>query len=331
MKAVAVLDYGGPDVLRVVDVPDPRAGSGQIRLRVHAAAVNPADTLLRVGDIDAALAGNLDPPYRPGMDAAGIVHEIGPDTTTDLQVGDRAMAMVVPIDASGGAYAEYVVLQADQVAPAPQGTSHVEAATLPMNGLTALLAVDTLDLDPGAWLAVTGAVGAVGGYVVELAKARGIRVIADASPADEALVRKLGADLIVARGPGFGDRVHAALPDGAAAVADTALLGEDVSAALRPGGQIAVFRRPGERGTRPYGAPTDVSVRDIWVPEYRLARHKLDYLRGLVEQGKITLRVADVYPAADAPAAHRRLEAGGVRGRLVLDIWAPQETQEPGQ
>ena len=76
MKAVAVLDYGGPDVLRVVDVPDPRAGSGQIRLRVHAAAVNPADTLLRVGDIDAALAGNLDPPYRPGMDAAGIVHEI---------------------------------------------------------------------------------------------------------------------------------------------------------------------------------------------------------------------------------------------------------------
>jgi NADPH:quinone reductase len=133
------------------------------------------------------------------------------------------------------------------------------------------------------------------------------------------------------RGPGFGDRVHAALPDGAAAVADTALLGEDVSAALRPGGQIAVFRRPGERGTRPYGAPTDVSVRDIWVPEYRLARHKLDYLRGRVEQGKITLRVADVYPAADAPAAHRRLEAGGVRGRLVLDIWAPQETQEPGQ
>jgi NADPH2:quinone reductase len=160
MKAVAVLDYGGPDVLRVVDVPDPRVGSGQIRLRVHAATVNPADTLLRVGDIDAALAGNLDPPYRPGMDAAGIVHEIGPDTTTDLRVGDRAMAMAVPIDASGGAYAEYVVLQADQVAPAPQGTSHVEAATLPMNGLTALLAVDTLDLDPGAWLAVTGAVGA---------------------------------------------------------------------------------------------------------------------------------------------------------------------------
>jgi NADPH:quinone reductase-like Zn-dependent oxidoreductase len=72
-------------------------------------------------------------------------------------------------------------------------------------------------------------------------------------------------------------------------------------------------------------------VRDIWVPEYRLARHKLDYLRGLVEQGRITLRVADVHPAADAPAAHRRLEAGGVRGRLVLDIWAPHETQEPGQ
>src|SRR5258708_30996375 len=125
MTAVAVLDKSGTDVMRVVDVSDARAGWGQIRLRVHAGAVNPADTLLRVGDIDAALAGNLDPPYRPGMDAAGIVHEIGPDTTTDLQVGDPAMAMVVPIDASGGAYAEYVVLQEDQIAPAPHGASHV--------------------------------------------------------------------------------------------------------------------------------------------------------------------------------------------------------------
>src|SRR5258708_10213002 len=117
MTAVAVLDKSGTDVMRVVDVSDARAGWGQIRLRVHAAAVNPADTLLRVGDIAAALAGNLDPPYRPGMDAAGIMHEIGPDTTTELQGGDRAMAMAVPIDAPGGAYAEYVVLHADPVAP----------------------------------------------------------------------------------------------------------------------------------------------------------------------------------------------------------------------
>src|SRR5260370_42351752 len=91
MKAVAVLDYGGPDVLRVVDVPDPRAGQGQIRLRVHAAAVNPADTLLRVGDIDATLADNLDPPSRPGMEAARVMPVFGRDTTTHVCVGARGM------------------------------------------------------------------------------------------------------------------------------------------------------------------------------------------------------------------------------------------------
>jgi NADPH:quinone reductase-like Zn-dependent oxidoreductase len=115
MKAVGVSRYGRPEVLEVVDLPVPEVGPGQIRMRVYAAAVNPSDVLLRQGFVDQMLAGRLAPPYRPGMDAAGVVEAIGPDTVSDLQVGDRVMAMVIPIDPSGGAYAEYIVLDAPQV------------------------------------------------------------------------------------------------------------------------------------------------------------------------------------------------------------------------
>ncbi|MGK2868025.1 MAG: NADP-dependent oxidoreductase [Mycobacterium sp.] len=319
MRAVVVTEYGGPEVLRQVDSDEPHAGAGQARIRVHAATVNPADALLRVGDIDDALrASTLSPPYRPGMEVAGILDEIGPDTSTDVAIGDRVMAIMMPIDDSGGAYAEYVVVDADQVTAAPAGSTHAEAATLPMNGLTARRALDVLNLAPGQALAVTGAAGAVGGYVVQLAKADGLRVIADAAPADEHLVTSLGADEIVSRGNGVGERIRRLHPEGVAAAVDAALQGDEVLPALRDGGQIAIVRRPGERGTSTVHPERGITVRDVWVPDYTHATDKLDNLRVLAEQGKVTLRVARTFPAADAAAAHRALEQGGVRGRLVL-------------
>ncbi|MHA3020234.1 NADP-dependent oxidoreductase [Mycobacterium sp. BMJ-28] len=319
MRAVVVSEYGGPDVLRQVDIAEPHAGPGRVRIRVHAATVNPADVLLRIGDIDEALrASTLSAPYRPGMEVAGILDEIGPGARVDVPIGGRVMAIMMPIDESGGAYAEYVVVDADQVTAAPAGSSHAEAATLPMNGLTARRALDVLNLAPGETLAVTGAAGAVGGYVVELAKADGLRVVADAARADEQLVTALGADEIVTRGPGVGRRIRKAHPEGVAAVVDAALQGDDVMAALRDGGQIAIVRRPGERGTSTLHPERDIAVRDVWVPDYTHATDKLDGLRVLAEQGKVTLRVAQTYPAADAAAAHRALENGGIRGRLVL-------------
>lgn len=319
MKAVVVTEYGGPEVLRQVDVDEPNAGRGQIRIRVHAATVNPADVLLRVGDIDDALrASTLSPPYRPGMEVAGLVDEIGPDTATDLAVGDRVMAIMMPIDDSGGAYAEYVVVDADQVTAAPAGSSHAEAATLPMNGLTARRALDVLNLSPGQTLAVTGAAGAVGGYVVQLARNDGLRVLADAGPSDEQLVSDLGADEVVPRGNDVGERIRRLHPEGVDAVVDAALQGDEVLPALRDGGQIAIVRRPGERGTSALHPERGITVRDVWVPDYTHATDKLDSLRVLAEQGKVTLRVAQTFPAADAAAAHRAIEQGGVRGRLVL-------------
>jgi NADPH:quinone reductase len=243
MRAVGVTEYGGPGVLELVELPQPSAGPGQIRIRVHAATVNPGDTLLRIGDLDEALRnGPLKPPYVPGMEAAGVVDQVGPGTETDLRVGDRVMAVLMPIDATGGAYAEYLVVDADQAARAPAGTTHGEAATLPMNGLTARLALDVLNVAPGETVAVTGSAGAVGGCAIQLAKADGLRVIADAAASDETLVATLGADQMVARGPDVGQRIRQWWPDGVAAVVDGSLQGPAVVPAIRDGGQIAAVR-----------------------------------------------------------------------------------------
>jgi NADPH2:quinone reductase len=319
MRAVGVTEYGGPDVLELVELPRPSAGPGQIRIRVHAATVNPGDTLLRIGDLDEVLRnGPLKPPYVPGMEAAGVIDQIGPCTQTQLQVGDRVMAVLMPIDATGGAYAEYLVVDADQAARAPAGTTHAEAATLPMNGLTARLALDVLNVPPEETIAVTGSAGAVGGYAIQLAKLDGLRVIADAAASDETLVATLGADQIVARGPDVGQRIRQWWPDGVAAVVDGSLQGPAVVPAIRDGGQIAAVRGWELHGSSGLGEDRGITVRDVFVPEYIHRSDKLDELRLLTEEGKLTLRVARTYPAAEAAEAHRALEAGGVRGRLVL-------------
>ena len=318
MKAVVVEKYGDPDVLTLVDIPAPHAGRGEVRIRVYAAAVNPADRMFRVGDIDAALTSDVPRPLRPGMDVAGVIDVVGVGTDTNLQRGDPVMAMVNPIDKSGGAYAEYVVLPAAQVVRAPADTDHVHAATVPMNGLTARRALDVLALPAGSWVAVTGAAGAVGGYAVELARVDGLHVIADAAPKDTELVRKLGAEIVVARGDDVAQRIRQALPQGVDAAIDAAVLGWQIEPAIRPGGQLAVVRRAGEPGVTSLSGRADLSVRDVWVPDYQFANVKLSQLSALAEQGRISMRVAEVFDASRAADAHRRLETGGVRGRLVL-------------
>jgi NADPH:quinone reductase-like Zn-dependent oxidoreductase len=318
MKAVVVSEYGGPEVLRLVDVPDPHAGPGEIRVRVHAATVNPSDAVVRRGDAASLFEGRLVPPFRPGNEAAGLVDEIGPGAETDLRIGDRVMANVVPFMPSGGAYAQYLVLDPRQVAAAPAGSSHAEAATIPANGMTVQQAMDLLSPVAGEWMAVTGAAGAVGGYAIQLAKAAGLHVVADAAPADEELVRSLGADRVVARGAGVAERIRDAVPGGVSSLVDGALLGPEVLPAVRAGGQIVMGRRSDMPGVTPLGEHGDITVHEVFVPDYVYEREKLDALRVHAEKGEITMRVAAEYPAARAAEAHRRLEAGGVRGRLVL-------------
>src|SRR3954453_21111468 len=213
MRAAGVTEFGGPEALHLVDVPEEHAGPGEVRLRVTAATVNPTDTYLVLG-VYAGRDPVKEPPFIPGMDVAGVLDEIGEGVDRpDLEIGARVMGVVVPSGAHGG-YRESLVLPAGSVALSPAGATDVEAATLPMNALTARFSLDLMGLEKGSVVAVTGAAGAYRGYVVQLAKADGLTVVADASGADEELVRGLGADVVVRRGDDVAARIRGGRPGG---------------------------------------------------------------------------------------------------------------------
>lgn len=311
MTAIGVRTYGGPDALHEIEVPPEPLGAADIRIRVTAVAVSPTDTGVRNGMRDdkpeAAPPGAV-----PGMDAAGEVVELGADVDTGIAVGDRVMAIVRP-SGPHGAYRSDLVVPARSATRVPAGVSDVEASTLPMNGLTARFALDSLQLQAGDVLAVTGAAGAFGGYVIQLAKAEGLTVVADAGPHDRELVEQLGADVVLPR-DGFVGAVRERYPDGVDGLADGAVLNGLAVPAVKDGGRMATVRFWD-------GAGQDrITVIPVMVGQHILEWETLDGLREQVEQGVLTLRVADVLPAAQAPEAHRRLEAGGVRGRLVLQF-----------
>jgi NADPH:quinone reductase-like Zn-dependent oxidoreductase len=312
MRAVGLFTHGGPEVLQVVDLPEVHAGPGQVRIRVHSATVNPTDILARDGT--RAEQQRADPPpYVPGMDLAGTVDDVGSDVPERLKLGDTVMAIVVPKGAHG-AYREQIVLDARSVVRAPKGKTATEASTLPMNGLTARLSLDLLKLSPGQVIAVTGAAGAYGGYVIQLAKTEGLTVIADASEKDEGLVASLGADIVVRRGDDVASRIRSHFPQGVDGLADGAVLNELVIPAVRDGGAFTSVR--GFKGI----PQRDINFTTTFVRNYAHEFEKLDRLRQLVEDGRITLRVADVFPPEKAGDAHRRLEGGGTRGRLTIQF-----------
>ncbi|MBF4999193.1 NADP-dependent oxidoreductase [Nocardia sp. BSTN01] len=315
MLAIGFEEPGGPEVLRPVEVPEPHAGAGEVRIRVAAAAVNPSDTVTRSGMAHDRYR-EVTPPYVPGWDAAGIVDEADPET--GWRSGDRVVAITLPVLAGGGAYAEKIVVPAGQVARLPEGSDFVSAATLPMNGLTAWFALDALDPRAGRTIAVTGAAGAVGGYVIQLAKTRGYTVIADAKPADEQLVRDFGADIVLPRGEDLASRIRAHAPDGVDALIDTALQGDAVLAAVRDGGAFVILRPAALGG----GATPErgISVHLVMVADHLDEPHALSELSRLAAEGALTLRVARTFPADRAAQAHELLEAGGVRGRIVLEF-----------
>ncbi len=311
MRVVGVMDFGGPEQLQVLEVPTPQPGPGEVRIRVLGAAVNPTDIALRSGAVRAAFA-DRPPPYVPGMDASGTVSATGDGVS--WSEGDPVIALVMPHGPHGGAYAEEVVVPAESVVRRPAGIDPLPAATLLMNAMSARMALDRLALVPGDTLLVTGAPGAFGGSVVQLAKADGLRVIVDAAPADEELVRALGADEVVSRGDGLSERVRSVVPSGVDGVADGARLREEILPAVRDGGAVASVREwniDPERG---------ISIRRVQVPKAAGDTAALDGLRRQVEAGVLRPRLADVFAPGDASEAHRRFERGGVRGRFVIDF-----------
>ncbi len=315
MRAIGVTQFGGPDALEVLDLPEPHAGAGEVRIRVHAATVNPTDTGLRSGAYGDR-PGDHDAPWIPGMDAAGVLDEVG-EGVEGWAVGDRVAALVLPTGPHGGAYAEELVVPAASIARLPGEATDddlVAWSTLLMNAMTARLAIESFDLPAGATIAVTGAAGSFGGYVVQLAKVAGLRVVADASEKDVELVRSLGADEVVARGDGVVDRIRDLVPDGVDALADGAVRDAEVLPAIKDGGALATVRGwdgPSER---------DIAVHPVMVFGAAERSADLQELVDLAAKGDLTLRVARTFPADEAVEAHRLLEAGGTRGRIVLDF-----------
>jgi NADPH:quinone reductase-like Zn-dependent oxidoreductase len=299
---------GDVDVLEVADRPAREPAEGEVRIAVKAAAVNPTDIGLRQQG-----GGDLEPPWVPGMDAAGVVESVGPGVDR-LHEGEEVMAAVSPRRPEGGAQQELLVVPAASVVPIPDGASLVEAATLPMNGLTALRGLDLLGLRDGATLAVAGGAGLLGSYVIPLAKERGLRVIADARPEDEELVRRFGADEVVPRSDDFAGAIRQVAGDGVDAVYDTALLYRDAFGAIRDGGQLVVVRGWDGEEVEDRG----IRVHPVMVFRVLERTEWLEELRALASAGKLELRVAREFPPEQAGEAQRLMDAGGLRGRAVI-------------
>ncbi|MGW3292017.1 NADP-dependent oxidoreductase [Streptomyces sp. NPDC001002] len=296
MRAVVVNRFGGPEAVEVVEAEVPEPAAGQVRIKVAAATLNQVDEGVRGG-----FFGGEGQRIGLGWEVAGTVDAIGAGDGSAWSAGDAVVAMTPGMVRPLGAHAEYVVAAAGALAKAPGTVDAVHAATLPLNGLTAVQALDLLELEPGQSLLVTGAAGAVGGYAVQLAARRGVLVTGLAREGDEELVRSLGAAQFTS-GP---------VEDGSFdAVLDAAILGETALATVRDGGAYVGFR--------PGGQPA--SVRGVRTAAVEVAPdgERLGELVALVDAGALTLRVAETFPLAEAAKAHARLAEGGVRGRLVL-------------
>ncbi|MFE2213669.1 NADP-dependent oxidoreductase [Streptomyces canus] len=293
MRAAVVRTFGGPEAVEVVESELPEPGARQVRIKVAGAALNPVDLGVRAG-----FFGGAGKPIGLGWDVAGTVDAVG--VATVWSVGDEVVALHGGVAKTLGTHAEYVVVDTDAVAKAPVTVDAVHAATLPLNALTAVQALDLLELTEGQSLLVTGAAGAVGGFAVQLAARQGVSVTGLAREGDEEFVRSLGA-------AEFTTTVAAGTFD---AVLDAAVLGEAALERVRDGGAYV--------GVRPGAHPG--SVRGVRTTAVAVGADgaRLAELVGLVDERALTLRVAETYALDSVFKAHARLEEGGVRGRLVL-------------
>ncbi|MFD7843183.1 NADP-dependent oxidoreductase [Nocardia sp. NPDC059764] len=309
MRAVIVRSFGGSEVLEVAEVPLPAPGPGQVRIRVTAAAVQPADLHTRSGGL--AQAGLMLPREVIGLgwDVAGTIDDIG-SGVTEFAIGDTVFGLSDRLDVALGTHADQVILEAAAVALAPRTVSAIEAATVPLNALTAAQSLDLLGLPTGATVLITGAAGAVGGYAVELAVAHGLRVVATAGSADADAVRKLGAEFFVPRGERLGDAVRALVPGGVDGALDAAVLGVEALDAVRSSGAFTAL----VGGAEP-AALRGIRVANTWI---RADGRRLAELAALVDAGRLTPRVAETFPLDRVADAHDLLAAGRLRGRPVL-------------
>ncbi|WP_328442302.1 NADP-dependent oxidoreductase [Streptomyces sp. NBC_00444] len=299
MKAIQYEEYGGPEVLRFVEVEEPHAGPGQIRLKVMASGVNPFEFKVRRGYMRDFIPASF--PVTPGTEAAGIVDEVG-EGVTGVSVGDEVLAYTVT-----GSYAEYAL--AEDFAPKPAGLDWETAAALPVATKTSEHVLNILKVTDSDTLLVHGAASVVGSVGVQFAVARGATVIGTASEANHDYLRSLGA-VPVTYGDGLADRVRAVAPRGIDAVYDvTGYDVVEVSIELRGGAtdRIVSIADPtaAKRGVTFTGA------------DGRFGPQLADYAR-LAADGGLSVRIAQSFPLADAARAQELSETGHPGGKLIL-------------
>jgi NADPH:quinone reductase-like Zn-dependent oxidoreductase len=306
MKAVVAHQYGAPEVLKFEEVPRPEPKDDEALVRVIASAVNPADPLTLSGKYAKEFGTHL--PLIPGYDIAGVVEKTGPNVTK-LKAGDA----VYGYPTFGGGWADYVTVKEQEVAAKPRSLSFVEAAAVPMGALTAWQAlVDVAKLQPGQIILIHGGSGGVGGFAIQIAKARGARVIATASTANQDLLKQLGADVAV-------DYTKTRFED----------VAKDVDAVLDPVGKDTLARSYGvvKKGgivmslvARP--DPAELKKHEIRgaAISVRPDADDLAEIAQLIDAGKIKPIVTQVLPLSEAIAAQEQAATHHTRGKIVLRI-----------
>lgn len=308
MKAVVVHQYGGPEVLKLEDVPWPEPKDDQIRIRVIAAGVNPVDALIRSGFL--AKFFNTKLPLVPGYDVAGTVESVG-SKITKFKKGDAVFAYIGLKE--GGGYAEYSVATEKEAALKPKSLNYIEAAAVPVVALTAWQAlIDTAKLSSGQTVLIHGGSGGVGSFAIQIAKARGAKVIATASTPNQGLLKELGADVTI-------DYTKTKFEDVAKEV-DVVLdsVGKDTLTrsygVLKKGGYIvSLVARPDpaeleKRGIN--GSPLNVQPNS----------EELTGIGKLIDEKKLKVIISQVFPLTDAAKAQAQAETGHTRGKIVLKV-----------
>ncbi len=308
MKAVRMHRYGGPDVLVYEDAPRPEAGHGEIVIRVYAAAVNPLDWKVRSGALREWLAHKL--PLIPGWDVSGVVESAGAGVES-LRAGDEVFARLDTM--RDGAYAEYVVTDSGIVAQKPASVDHVQAASVPLAGLTAWQAIyEAGQLQPGKRILIHGAGGAVGGYAVQLAKLKGAHVVAAAKGPARERASALGADEVVDYDAGPFEQ----------SVADVDIVIDVIGGDIQER-SISVLKRGGILvSTVGIHVAEEAGVYGIEAKDFfgRSDRQQLSEIAKLVDAGKLKLNVGTVLPLAKAGEAHELTESGRARGKIILKV-----------
>jgi NADPH:quinone reductase-like Zn-dependent oxidoreductase len=305
MKAIVFDRFGGPEILRVADLPTPKVGPGEILIRTRSAAVNPVDWKIMAGKLDGIMETFF--PVTPGWDVAGVVEAVGFDTP-EFRPGDEVIAYARKSVIHDGTFAEFVTVSAQAAARKPARLDWDQAAGLPLAGLTAYQLLTRLGMKAGDVVLIHGAAGGVGILGAQIAVAAGARVIGTASAANHDFLRGFGIEP-VAYGDGLEPRIRALAPAGADIIADFVGGVADVSrAVLRPDGRMGSIV---DAGMVPDGGLY------AWV---RPSGADLQKLADLADAGRLSVPVARVFPLEKTADAMALSMTGHVRGKIAIEV-----------